>query len=84
MTFWMSDFGTDSNLFLMNFSCELAIIMTRYDFPNARVCDFEKCLNRLALDIISLLVKFMNFGQDMTSYMILSNIRTDCNLFHFW
>ena len=55
--------------------------------------DYEQCLNRLELDLISLLVNFScELGPIMTKYdflwarwVILSNVRTDLNLtwFHF-
>ena len=53
---------------LVNFSCELGQIMTRYDFLWAR-SDSEQCSNRLELDLISLLVNFSGeLGQIMTIY----------------
>ena len=53
---------------LVNFSCELGQIMTRYDFLWA-MSDSEQCSNRLELDLISLLVNFScELGQIMTRY----------------
>ena len=71
---------------LVNFSCELGQIMTRYDLPMCYMSDSEQCSNRLELDLISLLVNFScELGQIMTRYdflwrVILSNVRTDLNL----
>ena len=52
---------------LVNFSCELGKIMTRYDFLS--MSDSEQCSNRLELDLISLLVNFLcGLGQIITRY----------------
>ena len=68
---YMSDFEQCLNrlqlylmLFLVNFSYELGILITRYDFLDvSKICDFEKCLNQLALELISRLVSFINLGK---------------------
>ena len=61
---------------LVNFSCELVQIMTRYDFQEAWKCDFEKCSNRLQLDLISLLVNLLDeFGQIMASFYFIEFVR---------
>ena len=53
--------------FLVNLSCELEKIMTRYDV--LWKSDSEKCSNLLELDLISLLVNFScELGQIMTRY----------------
>ena len=36
--------------------CELGQIMTKYDFLDARMSEFEQCSNQFQLDLISLLV----------------------------
>ena len=72
---------------LVNFSCDLGQIMTRYDFLWARRVILSDS-NRLELDLISLLGNFScDLGQIMTRYdflwtrrVILSNVRTDSNL----
>ena len=93
-----SDFEPYSNrlqldliLILVNFSCELGQIMTRYDFQESLRMILRKCLNQLQLDLISLLVNLLDeFGQIMARYdflealrVILSNVQTDSNLTWF-
>ena len=73
---------------LVNYSCELGQIRTRYDFLWARMSDSEQCSSRLELDLISLLVNFScELSRIMTKYnflldrrVILSNVQTDSNL----
>ena len=54
---------------LVNFSCELEQIMTRYDFLWARISDSKQCSNRLELLHNFTLVNFScELGQTMTRY----------------
>ena len=67
---------------LVNFSCKLGQIMTRYNFLCCYTSDSEQCSNQLELDLISRLVNFScELGQIMTRYdflwarlVILSNV----------
>ena len=55
---------------LVNFSCELGQIMTRYiGLPMGEMSISEQCSSRLELDLISLFVNFSyELGQIMTRY----------------
>ena len=56
-------------LILVNFSCELGLIMTRYDFLEGQMNDSEQCSNQLQFNLISLLVNFAYaFGPIITRF----------------
>ena len=68
---YMSDSEQCSNRFeldlislLVNFSCELGQIMTRYDFLCAKMSDSEQFSNQLELDLVSFWSTFhVNWGK---------------------
>ena len=91
----LSNVRTDLNLPNFTFGQLFMWIGANNDqiwLPMCYMSDSEQCLNRLELELISRLVNFScELGQIMTRYdflwdrwVILSNVRTNLNLFHFW